>query len=188
MFHDILCNWCMEINMEKFHNELKNLSTFKLILISIASMFVVQLLITPFYRLYPINSADSVVYDMYKLDTFANFLRRLFFTGIIHPIIETLIFQTLIIRVVLILTKKIFMKESLITYLIPIVISSIAFGYMHFYGYNSIVKIINTFLLGLILAYTYVVAYTSGKKATRCVICVHAIWNSYAVILNYLIV
>lgn len=78
------------------------------------------------------------------------------------------------------------MKESLIIYLIPIVISSIAFGYAHFYGHNSIVKIINTFLSGLVLAYTYIVAYTSDKKATRCVIWVHAIWNSYSVIVSYL--
>lgn len=88
--------------MIKLHSKLKNLSTFKLILIALASMYAVQLFITPFYRLYPMNSIYS---SIFKLDTFTDFLRVFWAIGI-HPIVETLIFQTLIIRVVLVLTKK----------------------------------------------------------------------------------
>lgn len=169
--------------MEKLHNKIKKLSILKLILVSISLMCVVQLLTTPFYRLYPINDTFSITF---KLDTFSNFLRDFFLLGIVSPIIETLIFQALIIRVVLVLTEIAFMKESIKTYLIPIVISAIAFGFGHIYGYNSIVKVVNTFLIGVILAYTYIVAYITNKKATLCVMCVHIIWNVWGTLIAYI--
>ncbi len=92
------------------------------------------------------------------------------------------------IRIVWGWTRIFFEDESFWANFIPIIISALIFGSAHMAAYASYVKVLNTFLAGLIFAYTYVVAYLSNKRASLCVMCVHILWNMYTIALNYFVV
>lgn len=61
--------------MIKLHNKIKNLSTFKLILVALTLMFIVQILTSPLYHLYPVNNIDPIAQEMFaKPETFSELL------------------------------------------------------------------------------------------------------------------
>lgn len=92
--------------MLKLHNKIKNLPILKLVLLSLALVFIVDLFTLPFSQSYIRNfTSDDINRRAQELITISGFIKNILTTGIVSPIIETLIFQTLIIRFVLAWTE-----------------------------------------------------------------------------------
>ena len=89
---------------------------------------------------------------------------------ILAPVLETLISQALIIE----LFKKRFGNT------ITILISASFFGLMHYY---SLAYIINTFFVGIIFAYAYIIYQEKNKKPFWVVCSIHALRNLISFIL-----
>lgn len=137
------------------HNRILGLSTFKLIILMFLLIRLVGILVSPLYRLYPIEPVyPKVMADMNDISTLNNLISVTFRAGIMTPIVETLIAQTFVIRLIWIWTKIFFKEDGLWANFIPIIVSALVFGFAHLSSHNSYVKLLNTFLGGLILAYT----------------------------------
>ena len=104
----------------------------------------------------PVNHFDSIT-------------EQLLFGVLIGPIIETLLFQSLIISIICKIVKK--TRFNLIP---ALVISAIAFGLNHSY---NLVYIIYTFIIGIFLAFVYYVARFRKESATLSVFLIHSIIN-----------
>lgn len=116
----------------------------------------------------------EVTHAVSPLDTDVSFL---IFGVTFVPIIETAVFQHWIIRwfrVSATLGDKT---------LLAIVASAAAFGLAH---YGSIVSVLHGFLIGLILAYSYIVKDSNPKTAFWVVTAIHALRNLIAGVLGIL--
>ncbi|GEM_PF-3382672 len=174
--------------LTNLHNKILNLSTFKLILLMFFLLHIAQMIVSPLYKIFPITPTyPKIMAERYNMDSINKLIEVIFRTGVMSPILETLLTQTLVIRIVWGFTRIFFEEKGFWANFIPIIISALIFGMGHMSAYNSYVKVLNTFLAGLIFAYTYVAAYFSNKKASLCVICVHGLWNMYTIALNYFI-
>ena len=107
-----------------------------------------------------------------------SFFEELLMGGIIGPIIETLIFQSLIITIV----KKT-IKHIKYNYPISILLSAILFSLNHNYN-NYYITI--TFIGGLILATAYYTATYRDENATIMTFLIHSIFNITSIIINYI--
>ncbi len=108
-----------------------------------------------------------------ELENYAKEPIVFFFLGIIMvPIVETLLFQTLIIRGLSFIMQKIRVKCNFI----PISISAIAFALSHFYNLRYVLQILP---IGYILALAFVLARKRNKKinASLTVIAIHSLHN-----------
>ncbi|MCD4770544.1 MAG: CPBP family intramembrane metalloprotease [Bacteroidales bacterium] len=95
---------------------------------------------------------------------------------IIAPIVETLVFQSLIISGICMLIKR-----PRYNFYVSILLSAFAFSLIH--SYNCYYMIL-TFLSGIILAFAYYIARYRKDRATLLVIIIHAIWNLLSVIVE----
>ncbi len=82
----------------ELHNKIMNLSTFGLIICMFACMLISQKIISPFYDFFPILTVN--IEEYYDMSTINRFLLVMFRSGIKAPILETIIYQTIIIRLV----------------------------------------------------------------------------------------
>ena len=172
----------------KFHNKISDLSTFKLIILMFLLIWLMGKLVFPLYRIFPaVPVHHKAMTDMTDISTLNNLISVTFRAGIMTPIVETLVAQTFVIRLTWIWTKIFFKEEGFWANFIPIIVSALIFGFTHLNSHNSYVKFLNTFLGGLILAYIYVVAYYSNRKASLCVMCVHSLQNIYTIAINYFV-
>ncbi len=172
----------------KLHNRISGLSTFKLIILMFLLIQLVGILVLPLHRLYPIEPVyPKIMVERYDMSTLNNLIGIIYRTGIITPIIETLVAQTFVIKLIWMWTRIFFKEDGFWANFIPIIISALVFGFGHLGAFNSYVKVLSTFLGGLILAYTYIAAYYSNKKASLCVMCVHSLQNIYTIAINYFV-
>lgn len=97
--------------------------------------------------------------------------------SIVGPIIETLIFQYGIIEILS--DKKIFKEKKIIV----AIISALLFGSTHSY---SFLYVIYAFLIGLVLAYSYITYKKKSFSAFWVVVIIHCIRNTISTILYYI--
>lgn len=87
----------------------------------------------------------------------------------VGPLIETIAFQWMIIRLIL-LFKFRFIQAT------AIIISAFAFGLSHYY---SIHYMLVTFLIGICLAYFFIVAYTKFRMGFSVALLIHVTMNAF---------
>jgi len=95
----------------------------------------------------------------------------------IIPILETFIFQKSIIRLLTKL-KKIRNKKIII-----ILISALFFGIQHFY---SLIYVFITFIIGILLAYSFIIYENKNKSAFWTVTFIHSLRNLVNFVLLYI--
>jgi membrane protease YdiL (CAAX protease family) len=133
----------LENNILIFKNINKNYLLISMIIINLIFVFFISLSVTLL-----IND------EIFEVDyLIGQSLPDIFFTTVIFaPIIETLIFQFLIIESVLYLFKKLKISNSLF---VSVAISGIFFGISHSY---NIYYVLVTILLGFLLGFFYLIA------------------------------
>lgn len=136
------------------------LSTIKYICIILLLTYVVFIPLFPFFKNYDIGGPKFIIDS--------SFIIKLIGGSIIIPLIETFIFQYLIIEYVGNI-KKFKDKKFLIA-----VISAVAFSLSHYY---NAFYIFYSFILGLFLAYTYILYKNKGKNPFIVVMILHALRN-----------
>jgi len=144
----------------KIQHIINNLTMFKLIVYSF--LFLEVFIVLPYL----------IIINYFKIETGGADLSgksiiTIYFIGVIFvPLLETLIFQTVIINLV----KKAFPKLPIIS----IIISSVLFGLSHFY---SIAYILYTILMGIIFAYSYILSQKKEYNPFLVVFSIHALHN-----------
>lgn len=159
--------------LTKMDNFLKNLSTFKFIITITLSMLLCSSILGLLINILNIKIAETNL-AISKAPLIITFLA----TVIIAPLLETFIFQYGIIKI---LRKINILKNNNLTI---ILISSLIFGLQHFY---SLSYIIHTTILGIFLAYAFVV-YERKKTSPFWVVCaIHSLKNFISFSLIYIL-
>lgn len=131
--------------------------------ICIMGFFLYLSLVFYFPILYFLPHAEDV--EGADLTGFSN-MKIFFMLLILCPLIETFLFQFLIIKIA---------HDILgIKYYISIVISALAFGLIHNYGISYQ---IHAFVIGLLLAYSFVIYENKNTSSYMMVVVLHAIRN-----------
>jgi uncharacterized protein len=150
----------------KTHNYIKGLSLMKFIPLALISTYLILIPLIPLYSWYQNNignmggfTTDNTVIDMFA-------------AIIIAPMLETLFFQLGIIR----LGEDSFKIKN--KYIL-VFISALLFGLSHWY---SILYILHGFIIGLILAYSFILYDDSKYSAFWIVTTIHALRNLLSII------
>ncbi|MCB2291451.1 CPBP family intramembrane metalloprotease [Clostridium sp. CS001] len=159
--------------LSKIHNFFKNLSTPKFIIIMTLLTFVILI---PFYPILHFLSSISKTPNARPLAYPSLFIYKVFVGCIIAPICETLTSQTLIIYLVCKIHK---LKNNNI---IAIFISALLFGLGHYY---SISYMFQTFIVGILLAYSYVLYENKPESPFWVVSAIHSLRNFISVAMMY---
>jgi uncharacterized protein len=130
----------------------------------VSIFLITNYLIACISYLFPPNAMDNRTEDL-----FTSLYEKIIYGVIVIPIIETLLFQTLVILVVCRLIKR--PKYNLYT---AVIISATLFSLNHNY---SIYYLIMTFVAGVTLAFAYYIARYRKFNATITIILIHALWN-----------
>lgn len=119
---------------------------------------------------------EPTIEDPFTID---NKWVKIIFSLIIVPLIETLLFQSLIIEIV---CK--FIKRPRHNLYVAIILSAFAFAFSHTY---SISYVVFTFVGGLILAFAYYIGRYRRENAFLLVVIIHALYNLWTILLNVLV-
>ncbi|MGM0410154.1 MAG: CPBP family glutamic-type intramembrane protease [Bacillota bacterium] len=160
-------------SIKSLHYYLIDLSWIKFILVM---TFFTYLIIIPFivlFILFGYKEIDGPV-SLISL-SYIEFFELVF----IVPILETFIFQLVIIRL-LSKIKMIRDKKKIIIF-----ISAFLFGIQHFY---SLIYIIITFIIGILLAYSFIIYENKNKSSYWTVTFIHSLRNlvNFVLLLIYL--
>jgi len=149
-------------------NYFKKLTMFKFVSVMV---FLSVLIVLPLVPLSMIFQVDEVASLNSTMDL--SFDWQVFIAAIVAPIIETFLFQTLVI---LGLRRLKFFRSRMY---IVVIISALIFGIVHTY---SLIYIMYAFLMGLILAYSYNVYIEKVDSSFIVVALIHSARNILALI------
>lgn len=158
---------------KKIDNYLKELSTIKFIIIMVLLTFLIIVPFLPLFYLYENHIGEKG--GPIDLET-GTLLYKVMVGSILAPIIETLIFQYVVIEI---LNAVKILKEKNIAI---VIISAVLFGISHSYSY---LYIFYAFIIGLLLAYSYLVYKKKKFSAFWVVFWIHCIRNTISTILIY---
>lgn len=154
---------------EKFESLTENLAKlpiWKIILIGFFLSTFITFLQQIALHLWGTLNVDTLRQILAEADQEDFYLLRIFFFGVIYiPLVETLLYQTAVMNIFFFLDYEYEYKIAL-----PVIVSALIFGLVH--GRisdnmaDSIIKIIGSFLIGLVLAYRYAIFHYSNRKAT----------------------
>ncbi len=154
---------------EKFESLTENLAKlpiWKIILIGFFLSTFITFLQQIALHLWGTLNVDVLRQILAEADQEDFYLLRIFFFGVIYiPLVETLLYQTAVMNIFFFLDYEYEYKIAL-----PVIVSALIFGLVH--GRisdnmaDSIIKIIGSFLIGLVLAYRYAIFHYSNRKAT----------------------
>lgn len=155
---------------KKFDSYFKKLSTFKFIIAMVLATYLVQAPFMPLYYFYekyigPMGGPDSL--------KASSLLLQIILASMIAPLFETLIYQYVVIEI---LSFKILKGKKLII----AIISALMFAIGHTY---SFLYVFYTFIIGLILAYSYLTYKEKSYSAFWVVFWIHCIRNTITTIL-----
>jgi len=154
----------------KLDDYLKKLSMFRFVLVMVLLSVLIVLPLIPLSMVFEINEVGSL---NDTLDLSIDW--QIFIAALIAPIIETLLFQTLIILGL----RKIGCFRSRMS--LVVIISAIIFGIAHTY---NVIYVIYAFLMGLILAYSYNAYIEKSDSSFLVVVMIHSIRNVLALIVT----
>ncbi|MGK0469095.1 CPBP family glutamic-type intramembrane protease [Clostridium sp.] len=159
---------------KNINNYFQGLSTLKFIIIMV---LVTGLVIIPFIPLFYLY--EKYIGQMGGADSIkeASLLSTIIVASIIGPIVETFIFQYGIIEILS--SIKIFKEKNIII----AIISSLIFGFSHSYSY---LYIFYGFIIGLLLAYSYLIYKKKNFSAFWVIFWIHCIRNTISTILFYM--
>ena len=141
------------------------------VIIFFSSFLLISFAISTITLFFPKTSGDvnsNIVLD--------SIFEKIFFGIILVPLIETLIFQSLIISVICKLIKR-----ARSNFYPAIVFSAFAFSLNH--SYNAY-YMIYTFIVGTILAFAYYIARYRKESAVLLVFAIHATYNFTSFLLD----
>lgn len=157
----------------KTHNYLKNLSTFKFIIAMLILIRISMLFFSPItYILFSFAKNPEAAPSIYSSFNIFNIID----TCILAPFWETLKYQAFIIYVLQ--QIKIIKNNNIVI----ILISAILFGAMHYY---NIAYIFTASIIGIFLAYSYVLYKDKDQHPIWVVTVIHALHNSISILLIY---
>lgn len=171
---------------KKIHNYLNRLSTIKFIIMALIVNILI-LAFTSFLSLHTFlsNYRAPMIQDYVQPDFSFNYVLSFIISAvIIAPIWETFVFQTIPIVV----TSAIIKEQSRKRHfgIIPILISALFFAIIHYFDYgNDLPKLISTFLIGLLLAYSYTIYMHKKKRPYLITAIIHGLMNLTALIIAY---
>lgn len=150
--------------MKRFISFLINIDIVLFILINVFLIIVIPHLIS----LLPLAENNSVPDEIKALqDSKISFF---ILSILIIPIVETLLYQTLIIRT----TSYLLSKMKYESFSIPIIISGLIFGISHFY---NITYLINGIIVGIIFAFSYSILIIRKRNPVFLVALIHSLVN-----------
>jgi hypothetical protein len=150
-----------------YKNKIKNPNIFLYFLIFLVLSFILKRI--------P-NLSSSAFFDLPEIDNPAAKGYFYFFIAVTFiPIFETFIFQHGFISI---LSKNSFFKEK--KYML-IFLSALIFGLFHWY---SILRVVSTFLVGIVFAYTYIDLKEDKKHPILYVSLLHAFHNIVVFIID----
>ncbi|WP_026895490.1 CPBP family intramembrane glutamic endopeptidase [Clostridiisalibacter paucivorans] len=157
----------------KIHNYLKTLSPVKFIVLIVVFTYLIFIPLIPLFYLYEkyIGSMNAPV-SITRTSLLAQFIT----VSIVAPIIETLIFQYGVIEI---LSSINYFKGKNI---IIVIVSALIFGISHSY---SVLYIFFGFIIGLLLAYSYILYKKKDFSAFGVVFWIHCIRNFISFMLRY---
>lgn len=172
--------------MKKLHRYLYNLPRFQYILIAVIPQLI---LIFILYYLFEYNveplPPDMLKSNNWMCSSFAGF----FIASIAAPFVETLLIQTIIVGLFIL-----YFPNSKKMQIMGVFVSSIAFGFLHLFNtsdmYWGIFWALRAGLMGIILAYTYILYYYKTKRHTTSIwmtFLVHATNNFLSVVVTILL-
>lgn len=159
---------------ENINNYFQGLSTFKFIITMVLVTVLVMVPFIPLFFLYEkyggqMGGADNIK----KL----SLLSTIIVASIVGPIVETFIFQYGIIEILS--SIKIFKEKNIII----AIIAALLFGISHSYSY---IYVFYGFILGLVLAYSYLTYKKKSFSAFWVVFWIHCIRNTISTIISTL--
>lgn len=156
--------------LDRFRNNIFSMSPFRFIITFTIFSFLVTF-VTYFFN-YALVAVFKITFNnsTSPLEN-ATVQKKIIIACIIAPVLETTIFQWLIIEI---MYKKIGTRFA-------VIISALLFGLSHFY--NSL-YVINTFFIGLILSTSYVLAKEKKFNPSLITIAVHSLHNIIIFILE----
>lgn len=143
------------------NNYLYSLSEKKYIVFMLLLSYIIYIPLIPFFQNYDIGGTQFLIN--------ASFIGKLINGSLIIPFIETFIFQYLAIGIIRSI-KKIKDNNCLI-----IIISAIAFSLSHYY---NVLYIFYSFIMGIFLAYTYILYEKKNYHPFLMVMAIHALRNT----------
>ena len=160
-------------SLKSIHCYLLDLSWFKFILIMTIFTYLIILPAVVIFVLLGYKEID-LSRNIIKLS-----YREFFELVFIVPILETFIFQKTIIRL-LTKIKRLRNKKTTIIF-----ISALFFGIQHFY---SLIYVFITFVIGILLAYSFIIYEDKNKSSYWTVTCIHSLRNlvNFVLLLIYL--
>lgn len=167
--------------LENLTDKLVKMSTWKIILISFILCMTITFIQQIAFHLWGTIKVENLRY-MFTAEGLEEqiYFSRVFFIGAIYaPLVETLIFQSLILNIFFYLNYEFEYKIGL-----PVIVSALIFGLAH-WGVpstiiDSIMKTISSSLIGLILAYNYAIFHLSDRKAILNTFIIHGLLNLYS--------
>ncbi|NMA57468.1 MULTISPECIES: CPBP family intramembrane glutamic endopeptidase [Clostridium] len=165
----------MNERLRKVNSYLSSLSPIKFIIVMTALTYLIIIPFIPLFYLAEkhIGPMGGAAEDINQL----SFIGKILIASILAPLLETLVFQYGVIEVLD------FINFSKYRQAILIVISSIAFGMSHCY---SVIYMVYGFLIGLVLAYSYMLYKKKDFSAFGVVFWIHCLRNTISTLL-YLI-
>ncbi len=165
--------------MKKIQKYYKGYSELNIILFIVFNV-ILLILINLSIRFLPFMGSlkNTVVKDMFEGHSI---YYAFFMTNILIPLLETLIFQTLVIKGVFFLLKK----KNTIKVITAITISAILFSINHLF---SLLYLLLTFFIGLVLANVYIIMVKRRHYPTLITFLIHALYNTtlffYGILIN----
>lgn len=147
-------------------------SKIKLILLSLWAIYLVKLLTNPLFMIFPVSL--EVFYESAPLLDKSPLIYQFITVSVLSPVLETFLFQFLPIKICYYFTSN---RTNPYPIILPMVISSLIFSAVHWTGYESIAKMVQVFFIGLVFAYTYIVAFLNERKPFLIVALVHGVFN-----------
>jgi len=158
--------------VNKINEKLINLSKIKYIILAAIISYVISSVMIALYLLFDFNMGRSMINELN-----ISVIETILWSVILSPIIETLLFQTLIFK----LTEGYNIKEGW-----TIIISAFCFSAGHliysvFYSFNA-------FVIGVILAYSFALYKDKKDKPTQTVIIIHSLINCITITLQLIVI
>ncbi|WP_029687890.1 CPBP family intramembrane glutamic endopeptidase [Thermoanaerobacter sp. A7A] len=155
----------------RIYNYLNNLSDYWYIVIMVILVCFIDVLIGMLAIIFNINF-NGPKFDISPI-------AMLILAGIVGPILETYLFQVVLLYL---LSKINYLNNNKI---LLIIIASMIFGIGHHYSFSYIIF---GFLAGLIFNYSYLIYKNKTMSSFAIVLSIHSIYNIIMIVLHYLFI
>ena len=149
-------------------------------------IIIIYFLILLIFFIFPLEFIQHLFFqDLIDHNNFTSvskdYCYSILMTCLISPIIETIIFQIVLIKIIYLSIKEWQMVNIYLSKVLSIIISALIFGFSHFY---STFYIISMIILGIYLGIFYYHSLNNNIKPIYSIAIVHALYNFTVIILQ----